>query len=158
MGVGHLSSAPRFAIQNVTDYYKLVKRNAPVYKGAGAAWGRATTIKPGTRITVTHKTTRSGWLRVKYSGGTGYIAAGHLHSAPGFRIINVADYKKTLKNASPIYKGAGSSWGRADTRRKGQKVTITHKTSRAGWYRIKYSVKSGNRTVTRTGYIWRSHI
>ncbi|WP_291280251.1 N-acetylmuramoyl-L-alanine amidase [Galactobacter sp.] len=158
MGVGHLNTAPRFAIQNVADYYKRLKHNSPVYKGADPSWGRITTLTKDVRITVTHKTTRDGWYRIKYSGGTGYLWKSHLDSAPGFRITNIKDQAKKLKNTSPIYKGAGTSWGRADTLKKGQKVTITHKTSRSGWYRTKYTVKSGTKTVTRTGYIWHSHI
>jgi uncharacterized protein YgiM (DUF1202 family) len=153
MWTGHFSGTKPFAIANVADYYKQVGSSSTLYAGAGKAWGKASTVPKNGFVTVTHKTTISGWLRVNYNGKTGYIATSSFSKAPGFRLKDIADAKKTLKNTTPVYSGAGSHWTKLNTLRKGQKVTVTHATSRSGWYRINYASGSS----TRSGYIWKSH-
>jgi len=152
--VGYVRSstlgAAGFADRNVADYYKLTSNTSPIYRGAGSSWGKQTTLKRGTQITVTHQTTRAGWYRVKYAGGTGYLWKSHLAKAPGFRIINVPDRSKKTVNTTPLYRGAGTSWGKVATVKKGSTVKITHNTSRSGWYRVKYT--------GGYAYMWHTHV
>lgn len=152
--VGYVRSstlgAAGFADRNVADYYKLTSNTSPIYRGAGTSWGKQTTLKRGVKITVTHRTTRAGWYRVKYSGGIGYLWKSHLAKAPGFRIVNVPDRSKKTVNTTPLYRGAGTSWGKVATVKKGATVRITHTTSRSGWYRVKYA--------GGYGYLWHTHV
>jgi uncharacterized protein YgiM (DUF1202 family) len=142
------SAAPAYTNINVADYYKLLVNTTPVYKGAGVAWGKQTTLHKGDRVTVTHKTSREQWYRIKFSGGTGYVRKSHLGAA-GYRLVNVADYTRYAKDTTPVYNGAGTSWGKKRTLTRGATLRVTHKTNREGWYRVS---SSGN-----TGYVWKSH-
>lgn len=152
--VGYVRSstlgAVGFADRNVADYYKLTSNTSPIYRGANPSWGKVATLKRGTQITITHATTRAGWYRIKYAGGTGYLWKSHLDKAPGFRIVDVPDRSKKTVNTTPLYRGAGTSWGKVATVKKGSTVKITHNTSRSGWYRVKYS--------GGYAYLWRTHV
>lgn len=143
------AAGPEFDDVDVVDYYKLLKDSTPVYHGAAASWGQKTSLSAGIRVTVTHKTSRSGWYRIRYDGGAGYVWKSHLGAA-GFRPIDFKDEIRYTKHTSPVYNGAGTSWGKRRTLNAGVRLRITHKTNREGWYRATYTGGAA--------YIWHTHL
>lgn len=136
---------------NVKDLYKMVKDKTPVYAGPRSSWHKVGSVATGTKIRLTHKTSRDGWWKISYPGGTGYMWKSHLDPAPGYYLINITDSTRSTVDSTPVYAGPAANWGKTTTLKKGTKVTITHKTNRKGYYRVSYG-SSG------VGYIWHSHV
>lgn len=136
-----LTAAPAFAASKASGAYVVTNTNGERLIVHDSPWGsEVTRLKPGT--VVVYKSKKSGWWKVEYNGGSGYVDPRYLTSVTS---LSYAKYRsvKTL----PVYSKAKSSSTYLGKLKTSMKVSITKKSGSwvcvtrngySGWVLAKY--------------------
>ena len=114
-----------------------------VRKSPSASATKLGTLGKNAKVDIVAKVS-NGWYKIKYNGGYGYISGSYVKTSTTQEETTETAYTATgtTKNSLNVRKGAGTSYDKLGSLKKGAKVDIVAKTSN-GWYKIKYNKDFG---------------
>ena len=116
--------------------------NLNVRKAPSASSKQLGALGKGAQVDIVAKVS-NGWYKIKYNGGYGYVSGTYVKiGSTGQETPSTTETAYTAtgttKNNLNVRKGAGASYTKLGTLKKGAKIDIVAKTSN-GWYKIKYN-------------------
>ncbi len=132
-----------------TGTVKISSNTLNVRKGPGTQYDRIGSVKKGATVTILGE--QSGWYKISYNGGTGYVSKEYVvvnGTAPSTTPTATATTSppktgtvKISSNTLNVRKGPGTQYDRIGSVKKGAAVTILGEQS--GWYKISYNGGAG---------------
>ena len=135
------------AEETKTGTVKISSNTLNVRKGPGTGYARIGSVKKGATVTILGE--ESGWYKISYNGGTGYVSKEYVQV--GGSIVTTAPTApaeetktgtvKISSNTLNVRKGPGTGYARIGSLSNGAAVTITGEEK--GWYKISYNGGTG---------------
>lgn len=131
--------------KTVSEQYS-VTDNLNVRAGSGTKYKLLGTLKKGTTVIVTEKTS-NGWYKISYKGKVGYVSGKYLK-----KVTTTVKKTATTNKVSGVYEvitnglnvraGSGTQYKSLGTLKNGTQISVTGKTSN-DWYKFSYKGKTG---------------
>ncbi|MFC6387106.1 SH3 domain-containing protein [Sporolactobacillus kofuensis] len=131
---------PTLSVQSVGNYQAMTTENLNVRLLPSLKGTVLTTLKKGTTVTVTGKTT-DGWLQIKYRDGSAYVSADFIKTA-GTSSVNNSTVRATVYTGTTtdnlnVRQGSSTSTKVLTTLKKGSSVEVVG--TSGSWLKIKYN-------------------
>ena len=115
-----------------------------VRSGAGTSYSKIGSLKGNEKVEIVQEL--SGWYKIKYNSGYGYVSKDYIKDTPSNNNDNTETEKVTHTgtvntDSLNVRSGAGTSYNKIGSLSKGTKVEIVGTTN--GWYKIKYNSSYG---------------
>ncbi|MBU5335094.1 SH3 domain-containing protein [Intestinibacter bartlettii] len=115
--------------------------NLNVRKAASASSKQLGALGKGAKVDIVAKVS-NGWYKIKYNGGYGYVSGTYVKVGSTTETPSTTETAYTATGTTKVNlnvrKGAGASYTKLGSLKKGAKVDIVAKTN-DGWYKIKYN-------------------